>query len=245
VASAALWITGAVLLVGFCLLSSLQEEDSARFAGYFVGSLLFPLAIAALIRWAVTRGNPHERIWSPWLLLIAAGVAFLPALARIGDAASEAQSAAECRENTNPEGRFQALPPGMAAETLDAETEAQMNQLFSDAEKQTGGEAFVRRVSRGGEPVAVAVVITLGDDSDARAGFLRGFTGRATERGAGPARDVSLGKAEEGKEVALPDAQGGGVIVAGFAGCHAIGVYAIDSPIARRVVTSMGAAPES
>ncbi len=65
VASIALWLLAAGLPEGVPL---------ARWAGM----LLFHLLAALLIRWLLVRTQrPRPRLWSPWLFLIAAGVALL------------------------------------------------------------------------------------------------------------------------------------------------------------------------
>ncbi len=44
----------------------------------WAGMLLFHLLAALLIRWLlVTTQQPRRRLWSPWLFVIAAGVALL------------------------------------------------------------------------------------------------------------------------------------------------------------------------
>jgi len=237
----ALWILGGVLLLACAVGSALGEDDSARAAGAATGTVVIALAIAVGIRYAVTRSNPHERIWSPWLLLIAAGVALLPALNNIADVAEKGGAIAKCREETNPQARFDHLPPGMAAETLDAETQAQFNKILNNA----GDVDFhARQIVRDGEPLGLGFVVTVGDDEDARDDFIHGFTDRAAERGAGPPYDVNVGPATGGTQVNVSTPEGNGVIVTGFAGCHAIAAVTPIGGDAMRIVSAMAEVPE-
>ena len=66
VGAAALWI----------LAAGLPERDQTIAA--WVGMLAFHLVAALLIRWLLVRKQqPRPPIWSPWLLVIAAGIALL------------------------------------------------------------------------------------------------------------------------------------------------------------------------
>jgi hypothetical protein len=181
------------------------------------------------------------------VLAIAAGLAavIIAVVVLAADGDDQRSAAEECREETDPQVRFRYLPRGMAAQTLDAQAEAQLNQLVAQAEEDAGAdvELVARRISEGGEPVGAALVVTLGESEAARAGFIRGFTRRAGERGAGAAHDVDVSPAEDGKEVGVGGGQAG-VIVTGFAGCHGVAVVAADGATARRVVSSMARAPE-
>jgi hypothetical protein len=243
VLSAALWIGGTVLLLAIAAVAASDQEDGAAFAGAMTASLVIPIGIAALIRWAVTRGKPHERAWSPWLVLIAAGIAVFFALPTLEEAGNDAKQAAECRDNTNPQGRFEYLPPGMTAKTLDAETQAQFNQLVSKLPDEA--EVHIRQIVRDGdEPVGMGLVVTLGAGEGGRRDFIEGFTERAAERGATGPYEVNVGPATHGTQVNLSTPEGDGVIITGFAGCHAITAISAVEGDAKRIVSAMATAPE-
>ena len=66
IGAAALWIVAA----------GPPERDQTVAA--WVGMLAFHLTAALLIRWLLVRKQePRPAIWSPWLLVIAAGIALL------------------------------------------------------------------------------------------------------------------------------------------------------------------------
>jgi hypothetical protein len=242
--AAALGVTGGVLLGGLSALAAAGQDNAAAAAGAFVGTAVIALAIAIGIRYAISRSNPYEDIWSPWLLLIAAGFALLPALNNLAEAGDDARSVAECREETNPQGRFASLPPGMAAETLDVETEEMLARTLGREAERLGADFYARRITRNGEEVAFALVMTTADDKGIQRDIVKGVEEGAAGKGA-EVREVDLGKAENGKELTLVRADGTGFFAFGFAGCHSVLASGVDLATAREIVRKMAEAPES
>ena len=165
-------------------------------------------------------------------------VAVLMVLAIADDDETSAEKAvAECREKHDPRDRFAALPAPFAAKTLDAQSEAQLNELMNRQDGDVEVKPEVRDITVAGEPVARGIIMPLGE-REARDGFLRGFKNRAAETRAGPPRTVHLGPAGSATEVVLPQAANQ-VGVVGFSDCLAVLAVGVDSTTARRVARAL------
>jgi hypothetical protein len=180
-------------------------------------------------------GRPSK--WARGALLIA-----LTVLAGCGSDDGTSSQVAECQDKTNPEARFKSLPPGMTAQALDPETQAQIQQLLSKAPDDR--EFHIRAIVKDGEPVGTAFVIPTTNDADGHKEFLKGFTERAVEHGADGPYEVNVGPATGGTEVRLNTQAGEGVLDIGFVGCHAIGAGTAIGGDAQRIVSAMATAPE-
>ena len=94
------WIGAAVLwlLLSFGSLDVERDEGAAYVAGALVGRALATLAIACLARWLYVLARGRDRpFWSPWVLVIAAGIALVVSLAQLGERARSEQAAVEPR----------------------------------------------------------------------------------------------------------------------------------------------------
>jgi hypothetical protein len=162
-----------------------------------------------------------------------------------GDAGIEEKSIAHCRETSDPRRRFQALPAGMAAETLSAEEEAEWSDARRSVEK-VGADFLVREInSSDGEFQAIAFVVTLGQNDKNQRDFMSGIAEGAEEMGAPPPSAVDLGELRGGKEYAVEQGGQHAMIVAGYSGCHTLAVFAADRDTARSIAAAMAAGPES
>jgi hypothetical protein len=240
---AALWTVGAVVLVGVALVAVVFGGDEpGGAAGTLVAVVVIPLAIATVLRWLFMRRTSHNRVWSPWLLLITAAIGFFPALARVADDKTDEEQIAECSATTEIRPRFQSLPPGMAAEALGAEQQAELGELRDWADTY-GTEFEARQLTDDGEPLGLVLVMTLTADDEDRSKTIQAMNEHAAEAGFGYGRELRLEGLERAREYTF-EGDEPAVVVGAIDGCHTFLVLTPDGASARRIVSSMAAAPD-
>jgi len=179
--------------------------------------------------------------WAGFALLVVvlAIVAFA-----VGGDDPDPKSIAHCRESTDPSLRFRSLPPGMAAVTLPAETDAELAEMRKSVE-DSGGESAARGITRGEENLALAIVLTVGLRQSDRDEFSGGINAELNQVGDVRVRAVNVVNVESAREFTVTDADGKTTVVSAFAGCHALLVFGPDGESTRGIVRALGAAPES
>lgn len=149
--------------------------------GRMIGAAVFGLLVAALIWWIVRRTRPKEArpSWSPWIFLIAAGVAFVSGFANVAQRNVEAvQEFGSPYEG--PANQYFIEPPGYVYRELSASRlESLKSEFLADpAAAEAIDELDARQVVQGNQPAGAVVVFLMATPPEAweesRAGFVRG-----------------------------------------------------------------------
>ena len=181
---------GAILLLGIAVAPQLLFEANDPAAdgtpyriGRMLGAAVFSLLIGWLFWWIARKTRPKGTLprFSPWVLVIAAGVALLSALPSLAQR-NLTEAAEEFGSSYGGSAEDYLIEPaGFRYVELDAATQSRVESSISgDAQADAEIEDFaVRQVVKGDRPLGAVIVVLMAGPSElweeGHAGFQRGF----------------------------------------------------------------------
>ena len=180
--STAAWVGAVGLWVLMSIPNALRsgDENVAQTAGAFVGGLLSTLLIALLVRLIYARLIAKGRaVWSPWVFVIAAGLALLVNLGQVGNEAADREAgeptAGQTATATSPEDLLVALPPGVRYEAISAAKRQEIERSLRA--EVPNGDIEARSILSQQPPVNGLAIGLVGPGADDLEQFQRDFEG--------------------------------------------------------------------
>ena len=164
-------------------------DDSVPYRiGRVLGAAFFGILIGYFIWWLIRRSRPGSAKWSPWVFVIAAGIATLSLFSSVAQRAAEVTSAPESAQEAEapyegPAASYFVEPEGYEYEGLAPDVAEQLEAQFtSDPEVAEHVSEFEgRHVLKGAQPVGATIVVLMDvppeEWDETQEGFVRGFEG--------------------------------------------------------------------